>query len=66
MNDNFAAAFGRALATFRDQVRGEFASRLVSEVLEPMERELQALTSELESTNQELSQLENELEGNNE
>ena len=66
MNDNLATPFARALERFRDQTRGDFATRLVADVLEPMANELESLSSEIESTQEEISHLENELEGNNE
>ena len=64
MNDNLATSFVRALERFRDQTRGDFTTRLVADVLEPMANELDSLSSEIESTQEELSHLKTELEGN--
>ena len=64
MKDNLATSFSRALDTFRDQARGEFATRLISDVLEPMANELEALSTEIESTVADITALESEIEGN--
>lgn len=63
MNGDLTASFNRSLDLFREQVRGEFAARLVADVLEPMAQELQSLSAEIEETSQELAALESELEG---
>lgn len=64
MNDNLATSFKRALELFREQTRGEFATSLMEKVLEPMAKELDALSSEIESTQEQISHLETEIEGN--
>ena len=48
MKDNLATSFRRALDSFREQARGEFATRLISDVLDPMANELDALSGEIE------------------
>ena len=65
MNGDLAVSFTRSLDLFRDQARGEFAMRLVSDVLEPMARELESLSSEIDETAAELTEIESELEGDN-
>ena len=65
MKDNLATSFSRALDSFREQARGGFATCLISEVLEPMANELEALSSEIESTTADISALESEIEGDN-
>ena len=64
MKDNLATSFNRALGSFREQARGEFATRLILDVLEPMANELEALSTEIESTVADITALESEIEGN--
>ena len=64
MKDNLATSFSRALDAFREQARGEFATRLISDVLEPMAGELEALSAEIENTAADVTALESEIEGN--
>lgn len=64
MKDNLATSFSRALDSFREQARGEFATRLISDVLDPMADELDALSGEIENTAADITALESEIEGN--
>lgn len=64
MKDDLAASFIRALDSFREQTRGGFARCLISDVLEPMANELEALSAEIENTTASISALESEMEGN--
>ncbi len=64
MKDNLVNSFSRALDCFREQSRGEFAARLISDVLEPMANELEALSAEIENTAENITALESEIEGN--
>lgn len=63
MNDSPLATFGRAFALFQEQNRSEFGQRLAADVLEPMERELEALMGDLERTMEEAAALESQLSG---
>ena len=65
MKDNLATPFRRALDSFREQARGEFATRLISDVLDPMAHELEVLSSEIENTTADIAALESEIEGDN-
>ena len=65
MKDNLATSFRRALDFFQEQARGEFATRLISDVLEPMANELEALSAEIENAAADIAALESEIEGNN-
>lgn len=65
MKDNLATSFRRALDSFREQARGEFATRLISDVLDPMANELDALSGEIENAAADVAALESEIEGNN-
>lgn len=62
MNEIPVASFRCAGDLFRERVRGEFGERIVSEILDPMERELEALASETERAADEIAALESELE----
>ena len=64
MKDNLVTSFSRALDCFREQSQGEFATRLISDVLEPMANELEALSAEIENTVADITTLESEIEGN--
>ena len=61
MNDNLATSFRRSIDLFREQARGRFADGLISDVLEPMAQELEALSAEIESTVAELAAIESEI-----
>ena len=65
MKDNLATSFRRALDFFREQARGEFATRLISDVLDPMADELDILSGEIENTAADIAAFESEIEGNN-
>ena len=65
MKDNLATSFSRALDSFREQARGEFATCLISDVLEPMAHELETLSAEIENTAVNIATLESEIEGDN-